>query len=43
MGVFFVAQLGHLGRQGGKALNLQLVSASEVELVKEWRRMSLRN
>ena len=35
-GSLFIAQLGHPGRQGGKALNPQPVSASEVRLVKKW-------
>ncbi len=35
-GSLFVAQLSHPGRQGGKALNPNPVSASEVQLKKKW-------
>ena len=35
-GSLFIAQLSHPGRQGGKALNPNPVSASEVQLKKKW-------
>lgn len=35
-GSLFIAQLSHPGRQGGKALNPNPVSASEVQLMKKW-------
>jgi len=34
-GGLFIAQLSRPGRQGGKALNLKPVSASEVQLMKK--------
>jgi 2,4-dienoyl-CoA reductase-like NADH-dependent reductase (Old Yellow Enzyme family) len=35
-GNLFIAQLSHPGRQGGKALNPNPVSASVVQLMKKW-------
>jgi hypothetical protein len=35
-GSLFIAQLSHIGRQGGKALNPNPVSASDVQLNIKW-------